>query len=148
MTKDIKPGNGPANLRIVALIQNHSNQDVMHTPSRTTFKANTKYLMWVHSRNSRAIWGFIELGERYSSKPEPIGLLESCGNGPSPKDDADFKNCGDPHTASISSAWIKPAHAASRGASSQTARMAASISKPGWIGCDPDCCTGTTKSPN
>lgn len=135
MTKDIKPANGPANMRIVALIQNWSNQDVMHTPSGTTFKANTRYLMWVHSKNSKAVWGFIELGDAYDPNPKPIGLLELCGHKPpSVYDDANFQDCSDPY---VSNGGIKTAYAAPT--------MAGSISKPGWVSCDPDCCTGTIK---
>jgi len=134
-TKDIKPGNGPVKLRIVALIQNWSNQDVMHTPSGTTFKANTRYLMWVHSKNSKAVWGFIELGDGYDPNPKPIGLLELCGHKPpSIYDDANFQDCDDRY---VLKGGIKAAYAAST--------MVGSISKPGWVSCDPDCCTGTTK---
>jgi hypothetical protein len=134
MTKDIKPGNGPAKLRIVALIQNWSNQDVTHTPSGTTFKANTRYLMWVHSKNSQAVWGFIELGDGYDPNPKPIGLLALCGHKPpSVYDDANFQDCNDPY---VSRGGIKTAYAATL--------MAAAISKPTWVSCDPDCCTGTT----
>lgn len=137
MTKDIKADDGPAKLRIVALIQNYSNQVVTHTLSRTTFKANTKYLMWVHSRSDKkATWGFIELGPGYDPDPKPIGLLKYCDHAtPSPTDDADFKNCGDPYNASTPSRLIKSAYASTN--------ASPSISKSGWIACDPDCCTGT-----
>ena len=144
-TKDISPGNGPAKLRIVALIRNYSTDDVLHTPSKTTFRANTKYLMWVHSKNSKATWGFIELGPGYESNPKELGLLVSCGHKDrtSLTDDADFKTCDDPYNASSSRRFIATAYAAPQGSSSQTVRVTSSISKPGWIGCDPDCCTGT-----
>jgi hypothetical protein len=135
MTKDIKPGNGPGNLRIVALIQNWSNQAVLHTPSGTTFKPNMRYLMWVHSKNSKAVWGFIELGDGYDPNPTAIGLLQLCGHKPpSVYDDANFQDCNDPYVAK---GGIKAAYAAST--------MAASIAKPTWVSCDPDCCTGTTQ---
>lgn len=137
LTKDITEGNGPANRRVVALIQNYSTQNVEHTPSGTIFKANTKYLMWVHSRNDRkTTWGFIELGPGYDPDPKPIGLLKYCDHAtPSPTDDADFKNCGDPYNASTPSRLIKSAYASTN--------ASPSISKSGWIACDPDCCTGT-----
>jgi hypothetical protein len=132
-TKDVKANDGPLKMRIVALVENFSNQDVAHVPSTTTFKANTKYLMWVHSRGDRkATWGFIELGPDYTPNPKPIGLLTDCGHWtPSPTDDANFKDCSD-------YAYFSGVQAAF-GASGAVAY----ISKPGWIGCDPDCCTGT-----
>jgi hypothetical protein len=142
LTKDLTGNNGPANLRIVALIQNHSNQPVEHTYSHTTFKANTKYLMWVHSqKDKKAVWGFIELGPDYNPKPKALGLFENCVHTrrvpPSPTDDANFYDCDYAHT---SSTWIKSAYA-----SPPQPTATASISMAGWVACDPDCCTGTIK---
>lgn len=142
-TKDIKGDDGPANRRIVALIQNYSTQDVLHEPTNWTFRPRTKYLMWVHSKNRKATWGFIELGDKYDANPQEIGRLEHCRNGDSPTDDANFKGCKDAHDSNASSGLVRRAYAASEGASS-TAPASASISRPGWVGCDPDCCTGTT----
>lgn len=139
LTKDIKGDSGPARMRIVALIHNTSGQAVEHTASGKTFKANTKYLMWVHSQSDRkAVWGFIELGPDYTSKPQAIGLFENCTH-PTPVekstiDDANFQTCDHAFT---SRNWIKTAYASPQGY--------ASVSNPGWVGCDPDCCTGTTK---
>jgi hypothetical protein len=133
MTKDVKANAGPLKMRIVALVENSSNQDVTHVPSTTIFKANTKYLMWVHSRGDRkATWGFIELGAAYTPHPQAVGLLVDCGHKkPSPTDDADFKDCSDYAAFSgVQTAYGAPP-------------AAAYISKAGWIGCDPDCCTGT-----
>jgi hypothetical protein len=135
-TKDIKPSQGPAQLRIVALIQNYSNQDVVHTPSGTTFKAMTKYLMWVHSKNSKAVWGFIELGPGYDPNPKPIGQLYLCGHKPpSQYDDANFQECEDRYPVN-STGLVKTAYASTT--------MAAEIPKKAWVSCDPDCCTGLT----
>jgi hypothetical protein len=139
LTKDIKQDSGPAKLRIVALIQNYSNQPVTHTPSGTIFKAKTKYLMWVHSQNVRAVWGFIELGPSYESNPKYIGTLEDCRHYNKPKstwDDANFQDCTAKYTTTVRKGWVQPAYAAVQGI--------ASINLPGWITCDPDCCTGTT----
>jgi len=133
MTKDVKANDGPLKMRIVALIENSSNQDVAHVPSSTTFKAKTKYLMWVHRQSDgQATWGFIELGDAYTPTPQPIGLLKDCGHTkPSPTDDADFKDCSDyAFFTGVQTAFGAPT-------------AAASITKPGWIACDPDCCTGT-----
>ena len=132
-TKDVKAKDGPLKMRIVALIDNFSNEDVAHVPSSTTFKANTKYLMWVHRQSDgQATWGFIELGDAYTPTPKPIGLLKDCGHAtPSPTDDADFYDCS--HYASFTG--VQTAFGAPT--------AAAVITKPGWIGCDPDCCTGT-----
>jgi hypothetical protein len=133
MTKDVKAKDGPPKMRIVALIDNFSNQDVAHVPSSTTFKAKTKYLMWVHRQSDgQATWGFIELGDAYTPTPQPIGLLKDCGHTkPSPTDDADFKDCSDyAFFTGVQTAFGAPT-------------AAASITKPGWIACDPDCCTGT-----
>jgi hypothetical protein len=141
-TKDIRGNNGPQQQRIVALIQNHSAQDVLHRPTNTTFSARTKYLMWVHrNKNSEAVWGFIELGPNYKPRPDNIWLLQHCRDADSPTDDADFKNCGEKHAIHPSSGLIKRAYAAPQGSRSLTAF----ISKPSWIGCDPDCCTGTNQ---
>jgi len=136
-TKDLKPGNGPPKLRIVAIINNTSNGNVEHTPSGTTFMANTKYLMWVDSRNGKTVWGFIELGPKYTPNPDPIGLLEDCGDKPSATDDADFKECGQHGSTTSSSGWVKSAYAATE--------ATAAISLRAWVACDPDCCTGTSK---
>jgi hypothetical protein len=138
-TKDIQASNGPAKFRVVALIQNFSNQAVTHTPSGTIFKAKTRYLMWVHSRgDKKAIWGFVELGPDYDPKPKAIGLLIDCGHPtPSPTDDADFYACEDVHRSAGASGWTKVAYASTL--------ASASISKPGWVACDPDCCTGTNQ---
>src|SRR5437868_1224793 len=134
LTKDIKADDGPVKLRIVALIENTSSQGVEHRPSGVTFKPTTKYLMWVNRRNDKkAVWGFIELGTDYTPTPQAIGLLIDCHHRPKPNatDDADFKNCSD-------YAFFRGTEAA-YGASN----TAAYILKTGWIGCDPDCCTGT-----
>jgi hypothetical protein len=142
-TKDIKPDNGPANRRIVALIQNYSDRDVSHRPSGTTFKAKTKYLMWVGNRNSKAVWGFIELGPGYNPNPDPIGLLVACKgdhSGGNTWDDANFKKCD---TAHALSGGIQSAYASTRRQAPDSASMAAFIAEPGWVSCDPDCCTGT-----
>jgi hypothetical protein len=133
MTKDIKADNGPAKLRIVALVENTSGQPVTHNPSAVVFKPNTKYLMWVNRRNDKkAVWGFIELGPDYTPTPQAVGLLIDCGHTvSSPTDDADFKNCDDyAFFQRIKTAYAEPA-------------AAAYIAKTGWVGCDPDCCTGT-----
>lgn len=146
-TKDISGAKGPANRRIVAFIENHSDQNVLHQPSKTTFKANTKYLMWVHSKNSKATWGFIELGPDYDANPKEIGLLKNCEEDwTSPTDDANFKACGEAHDSTASSGLIERAYAAPQGQPSEAVRLTAYISKPGWIGCDPDCCTGTVEA--
>lgn len=137
LTHDIKVGSGPTKLRIVALVKNLSNQDVVHTPSGTTFLAGTDYLMWVSKRNdNKATWGFIELGPGYTSMPQPIGILHDCGHNSPPSgyyaDDADFKDCKDLHySGGVQAAYAAP----------PTAVL--TISKPGWVLCDPDCCTGT-----
>jgi len=133
-TKDIKAASGPAKLRIVALIENTSNQDVDHTPSGTTFKANTTYLMWVNKGSKgQSQWGFIGLDNTYTNNPQPIGDLYWCKHTkPSPDDDADFKDCGDDYNAF---ALVNKAQAAER-------PTAFAIAKAGWIACDPDCCTG------
>lgn len=134
MTKDIKADDGPAKLRVVALIENTSNESVEHRPSGVTFKPNTKYLMWVSRRNDKkAVWGYIELGSDYTSTPQAIGRLIDCNHRapPNATDDADFKDCSD-------YAFFRPTQPA-YGASN----AAAYILKTGWIGCDPDCCTGT-----
>lgn len=140
-TKDIKQDSGPAKLRIVALIQNYSNHPVTHTPSHTIFKPKTKYLMWVHSRNTKAVWGFIELGQDYNSTPTYIGTLEDCRHHKPPKpvstiDDANFQDCDAPYLLTHRGGWTQSAYAATQGL--------ATIDLPGWVTCDPDCCTGTT----
>jgi hypothetical protein len=137
LTTDISGANGPAHMRIVALIHNTSSKAVDHTPSGTTFQANTKYLMWVASRgDKKAVWGFIELGPAYTSHPKPIGLLQNCTHPkPMPRstaDDAAFKTCDDAYT---SRSWIKSAYA--------SPPTYATIASPTWVACDPDCCTGT-----
>ncbi|HKR09277.1 MAG TPA: hypothetical protein VJS39_08820 [Gemmatimonadaceae bacterium] len=137
LTHDIKAGNGPTKFRIVALVTNLSHQDILHSPSGTTFLAGTQYLLWVSKRNdNKATWGFIELGPGYTSTPQPIGTLHDCGHQSPPKDyyadDADFKDCKDlEYSGGVKAAYAAP----------PTAVL--SISKPGWILCDPDCCTGT-----
>lgn len=141
-TKDIRGNNGPKQPRIVALIQNYSTQDVLHKPTNTTFSAKTKYLMWVHNNNKgQAVWGFIELGPNYKPRPDNIWELRNCQDPPSPTDDANFRNCGERHASNSSGGLIKPAYAATQG----TPSLAPFISKPSWIGCDPDCCTGTNQ---
>ena len=140
-TKDISGNKGPQQQRIVALIQNHSAQDVLHEPTNTTFRAKTKYLMWVHSnKKSEAVWGFIELGPNYKPRPDNVWRLKNCGDPDSPTDDAAFSNCGEKHASNSSSGLIKRAYAAPQGSP-----LAAIISKLSWIGCDPDCCTGTNE---
>ena len=146
LTKDIKGINGPANLRIVALINNGSGEDVDLTPAsgtkQYTFKANTKYLMWAHSEGKKAIWGLIELGPAYDWHPKKIGSLDNCAHStpypPTPTDDADFKDC---NWKSSASGWIKSAYASPLRPPALLGP--ASITSPTWISCDPDCCTGT-----
>jgi hypothetical protein len=133
-TKDVKPSDGPATLRIVALIRNWSTQEVLHQPSGVTFKPNTTYLMWAHrTKAKRAVWGFIELGSDYTDNPQPLGYLDSCGHPwkPSLHDDADFADCS------------KYAFLPSVPVANAAGGLMATISAPGWIACDPDCCTGT-----
>jgi len=147
LTKDIKGSKGPDRRRIVALIQNYSDQNIDHTLYHWTFKANTKYLMFVEGRKSdgKAMWGFIRLDSDYDPDIEPIGRLKNCQDHDADsqhkqaadKDDAYFMDCSDPYPPRVSSAWIKSAFAATR--------AGASMSKPGWVSCDPDCCTGTTE---
>jgi len=140
LTKDLRGESGPAKMRIVALIHNTSSQAVEHTPSNTVFQPNTKYLMWVHSqKDKKAVWGFIELGPNYTSKPKALGLFENCVHvKPVPRsqtDDASFYDCDYVHA---SRGWIKSAYAS-------PPQSTASISMAGWVACDPDCCTGTKK---
>jgi hypothetical protein len=139
LTKDLKGSKGPGHRRIVALIQNYSKQDVNHSLYNWTFKENTRYLVFVDARkgDQKTTWGFISLGNDYDPDIKPIGLLENCPNHrpPSEIDDANFQNCGDPYPSRTSSWWIKSAFAATS--------AAAIISKPAWVSCDPDCCTGT-----
>jgi len=140
LTKDLRGDSGPAKLRIVALIHNTSSQPVEHTQSHTIFKASTKYLMWVHSqKDKKAVWGFIELGPDYTSTPNAKGLFENCVHTKqvpkSPTDDANFYDCDYVH---VSRGLIKSAYAS-------PPQPFASISMPGWVACDPDCCTGTMK---
>lgn len=147
-TKDIKGDSGPARRRIVALIQNYSAVEVLHEPSKWTFRPKTKYLMWVHSKGNKATWGFIELGDRYSASPVEIGRLMNCEpphEGPrSDRDDANFQDCkAPPPDSNASTGLITRAYAAPARTKSP-AQSLPSITGPGWIGCDPDCCTGTT----
>lgn len=143
LTKDLKGSKGPAHRRIVALIQNYSDQDVVHSLYKRTFKANTRYLMFVEGRKSdnKATWGFISLGDDYDPDIQPIGLFENCQvhKPASTIDDANFQECTDPYPPRTSSGWIKSAFAATM--------AGGTIAKPGWVSCDPDCCTGTTKPP-
>ena len=146
LTKDIRGSNGPAKLRIVALINNGSAEDVDLMPQsgtkQYTFKANTKYLMWANSESKNAIWGLIELGPAYDRHTKKIGSLNNCIHTtpypPTLTDDADFKDC---NWKASASGWIKSAYAS-------PVRPAAllgpaSIAVSAWISCDPDCCTGT-----
>ena len=141
LTKDLKGSKGPDHRRIVALIQNFSDQDVVHSLYKRTFKANTRYLMFVDVRkpDNKATWGFISLDSEYDPEIAPIGLFENCKvhRPASQIDDANFQECGDPYPPQASSSWIKSAFAAA-------AAAGGTISKPGWVSCDPDCCTGTT----
>lgn len=149
LTKDLKGSQGPDKRRIVALIQNYSDQDVdhlqydvNHKPYKWTFKANTRYLLFIDSRKSdkKTTWGYIPLDSDYDPEIKPIGFLENCPDH-KPKstiDDANFQECTDPYPPRTSSVWVKSAFAATR--------AAATISKPGWVSCDPDCCTGTVNA--
>jgi hypothetical protein len=143
LTRDIKGSKGPDKRRIVALIENYSDQDVGHTLYSRTFKKNTRYLMFVEGRKSdgKAMWGFISLDSDYDPNTPPIGLLVNCPSHQdkphSTIDDANFQDCDDPYPPRSASGWVKSAFAATT--------AAASISKPGWVSCDPDCCTGTTQ---
>ena len=137
-TKDIKANDGPKHRRIVAMIENISNEDVYHTPSGVTFQAHSKYLMWVSrdTATGHATWGMFKLAVGHI--PGQIGLLTSCGHeiGSYAIDDANFYNCGDAHVSFslITKAYAAPTH--TRGAT-------AAIVKRTWVSCDPDCCTGT-----
>ena len=145
LTQDIKGSKGPDKRRIVAMIENYSDQDVIHTLYNWTFKANTRYLMFVEGRKSdgKAMWGFIRLDKDYDPDIDPIGRLKNCQDHKADSlhkeaakiDDAYFMECTDPYPPRVSSGWIKSAFAATR--------LPGSMSKPGWVSCDPDCCTGT-----
>lgn len=138
-TTDIKAHNGPANLRVVAVIRNTSNEDVKHGPSHFVFKAHGVYLLFVSRRpdpDSVAVWGFTRF--KIGSVLSPIDSLEECEHqtNPSRKDDANFYNCGDAHAQARGVSLVKSAQAASRPVTTAT------IPRRGWISCDPDCCTG------
>jgi hypothetical protein len=149
LTKDINVKSGPQRLRIVAVVQNWSGHNVKNDATGYTFKAKTKYLMWVQvlQGETKTSWGFIELGSAYSPKPKPIGELVSCNHShqrASVEDDANFQECTDPYPIASSSSWIKQAYAAPRTKGNHAPETAASIPKKPWISCDPDCCTGLT----
>ncbi|HZE07576.1 MAG TPA: hypothetical protein VE110_02365, partial [Gemmatimonadaceae bacterium] len=141
-TTDVKPGNGPSNRRIVAVIRNKSDEPVRHDSSQFIFQPNSYYLVTVSrgvGADANAKWGLVpfKIG---ADLRKVIGNLEGCGHRrwrfrrrPS---DAAFLNCGDVHTASSRIHFVKTAYAAPQ-------PLMASITKRGWISCDPDCCTGS-----
>jgi hypothetical protein len=140
-TTDIKAKDGPMTPRAVAVIRNRSDEDVVLGPTNFRFQAKHWYLMIV-SRGSgadtNAKWSLIPFKIGADFRPV-IGDLVDCGDPPTnPKiDDAGFYNCGDRHYGSASIHLIKTAYAARRA-------LLATITKTGWISCDPDCCTGSS----